>query len=88
MDDHSETAGYERCPRCGGHVEHGKKHRCRGAMSPGDAGEESPKKSSPSQDAIRKRAYELYVERGGASGHDLDDWLRAEGELSGGSRMH
>jgi len=31
---------------------------------------------------IRQRAYELYGERGREHGHDLDDWLKAEGELS------
>jgi hypothetical protein len=31
---------------------------------------------------IRERAYELYEERGRNEGHDLDDWLKAEGELS------
>lgn len=31
--------------------------------------------------AIRLRAYELYVERGGAEGRALDDWLAAEAEL-------
>lgn len=31
---------------------------------------------------IRLRAYELYEERGRGQGHDLDDWLKAEGELS------
>jgi hypothetical protein len=30
---------------------------------------------------IRRRAYELYVQRGQADGFALDDWLRAEGEL-------
>jgi len=29
---------------------------------------------------IRRRAYALYEERGREDGHDLDDWLRAEGE--------
>ena len=32
-------------------------------------------------DRIRTRAYQLYVERNGAAGHDLDDWLRAEQEV-------
>jgi hypothetical protein len=27
------------------------------------------------------RAYEIYVERGRADGHDLEDWLQAENEL-------
>ena len=32
---------------------------------------------------IELRAYQIYVERGGADGHDVDDWLQAERELSG-----
>jgi hypothetical protein len=31
---------------------------------------------------IARRAYELYVARGGQHGSDLDDWLRAERELA------
>ena len=31
---------------------------------------------------IAVRAYELYQERGGHDGHDLDDWLEAEQPLS------
>lgn len=30
---------------------------------------------------IARRAYEIFCERGGEHGHDLDDWLRAEREL-------
>jgi hypothetical protein len=30
---------------------------------------------------IARRAYELYVQRGGEHGHDIDDWLQAEREL-------
>ena len=32
-------------------------------------------------EAIQRRAYELHLERGGAHGGDLDDWLRAEREV-------
>jgi hypothetical protein len=32
--------------------------------------------------AIAARAYELFLERGGQHGGDLEDWLRAERELS------
>ncbi len=32
---------------------------------------------------IRRRAYEIYEERGREDGHDLDDWLRAEAEITG-----
>jgi DUF2934 family protein len=31
---------------------------------------------------IRLRAYELYQERGGEEGHEVEDWLRAEEELT------
>src|ERR1044071_6457359 len=31
---------------------------------------------------MRRRAYEIYLERGGQPGHELDDWLQAERELS------
>ena len=31
--------------------------------------------------AIRLRAYELYVQRGRAHGHAIDDWLNAEAEI-------
>ena len=31
--------------------------------------------------AIRLRAYELYAERGFSSGHEHEDWLRAEREV-------
>ena len=30
---------------------------------------------------IRDRAYELFQERGRGHGHDVEDWLVAEGEL-------
>ena len=32
--------------------------------------------------AIRLRAYELFEQRGKEHGHDLDDWLQAEAELT------
>ena len=32
---------------------------------------------------IRLRAYELYEARGRKDGHELDDWLRAEAEITG-----
>jgi hypothetical protein len=37
------------------------------------------------EEEIRRRAYELYEERGREDGHDVEDWLRAEAEISGGS---
>jgi hypothetical protein len=35
------------------------------------------------QEAVQRRAYELYEQRGREDGHDFDDWLAAERELRG-----
>jgi Protein of unknown function (DUF2934) len=35
-----------------------------------------------SRDRIARRAYELYLARGGRDGGDFDDWLAAERELT------
>jgi|HubBroStandDraft_6_1064221.scaffolds.fasta_scaffold57082_2 hypothetical protein len=32
-------------------------------------------------DEIRRRAYELYEQRGSSSGHETEDWLTAESEV-------
>ena len=34
--------------------------------------------------AVARKAYELYKQRGGAHGADLDDWLEAERQLKPG----
>lgn len=39
-------------------------------------------KSVPTHDAIAQRSYELYLARGGTHGHDVEDWLQAETELT------
>ncbi len=33
------------------------------------------------RDLVAARAFEIYQERGGTDGMDLDDWLQAEREL-------
>ena len=33
------------------------------------------------EEEIRRRAYELYAQRGYSSGHEKDDWLMAEQEV-------
>ena len=38
-------------------------------------------KETPVEERIRRRAYELYVQRGSQSGSELDDWLQAEKEI-------
>ena len=40
-----------------------------------------PPRRDPLTEAIARRAYELFLERGGEPGHDLEDWLQAEREL-------
>jgi hypothetical protein len=35
----------------------------------------------PTPAQIAARAYQIYLERGRVSGHDMDDWLQAEYEL-------
>jgi len=34
------------------------------------------------RDKIRRRAYELYEQRGKEDGRDLDDWLQAESDVT------
>jgi hypothetical protein len=49
-------------------------------QAPGDAVAARPL-GEPSDEEIRARAYEMYLERGGKHGLDFDDWVRAEREL-------
>jgi hypothetical protein len=34
------------------------------------------------QEQIRRRAFEIFEQRGREDGHDLEDWLQAESELA------
>lgn len=38
-------------------------------------------KAAPTLEQIQVRAYEIYLERQGAPGNQIEDWLRAEREL-------
>ena len=41
-----------------------------------------PQQNKPSvKERIRRRAHELYIQRGSQPGSELDDWLRAEAEI-------
>jgi Protein of unknown function (DUF2934) len=42
-------------------------------------------KPQPTEDQIRKRAYEIYCIRSGGPGDEVDDWLKAETELKEGA---
>ena len=48
--------------------------------SPKVAKSRAARKSAAPED-IALRAYQIYLERGGAPGNPLDDWTRAEREL-------
>jgi hypothetical protein len=41
---------------------------------------EVPFNNSTNEEEVRRRAYEIYIERGEQPGRDLDDWLQAERE--------
>jgi hypothetical protein len=46
-----------------------------GRMMPSDPISPTP------DDAVRRKAYEYYQQRGAADGQALDDWLRAESQF-------
>ena len=50
-------------------------------MPPQHGADETTVCHTPSDEEIRRRAYEIYLERGSRPGDELDDWLRAEREL-------
>jgi hypothetical protein len=52
----------------------------RGPIVPPEVPEDE-QRSGPSRAEIRRRAFEIHVERGGIHGCDLNDWLEAEREL-------
>jgi hypothetical protein len=49
--------------------------------------EETSANHAPSHEEIRRRAYEIYLERNGFGGNELDDWLQAEMELVSGALL-
>ena len=58
------------------------KKKGNGAQAPSvQQTEETSVNHGPTQDQIRLRAYQIYLERGAHHGQELDDWLRAEREL-------
>ena len=44
--------------------------------------EERPVVNPAREEEIKRRAYEIYLERGEEPGRDLEDWLQAERELA------
>ena len=54
----------------------------------GEEREESATGSSSRDEEIRRRAYEIYLERGAQPGAELDDWVQAEREFQRGVLSH
>lgn len=52
-----------------------------GGTAPTRSTTESTGKKSPTWEEIQVRAYEIYLERGGTDGSDIEDWFRAEREF-------
>jgi hypothetical protein len=44
--------------------------------------------NDPRVEDIRRRAYELYEQRGREDGHDVDDWFEAEREIKVAELQH
>jgi hypothetical protein len=47
----------------------------------------NPVHSSDIEEQIRRRAYELYEQRGRVDGFSLNDWLQAESEIRGMTKL-
>ncbi len=58
-----------------------KQHRHHPIDVPSHPAEATTSPADISYEAIARRAYERYVERGCTCGQDVDDWLFAEREL-------
>ena len=43
--------------------------------------------TQPSQENIKRRAYEFFIARGGIHGNDQEDWFQAERELGAAGRL-
>jgi hypothetical protein len=55
------------------------------AVEPGTETQEQGRlPASTREDKIRRRAYELYVERGGEPGRDIEDWPSGRTRADGG----
>jgi len=46
-----------------------------------DRATQSPKTIVELEETVRRRAYEIYEQRGMADGSEVEDWLEAEAEL-------
>jgi DUF2934 family protein len=49
--------------------------------------EDASANHAPNHDEISRRAYEIYLERGGLPGQELEDWFQAESEFESAARF-
>jgi hypothetical protein len=56
--------------------------KTRASASPEVKKPKQVKRQPPTQEQIALRAYQIYLERNGAPGNPLEDWVRAERELA------
>jgi len=56
--------------------------KTRASASPEVKKAKQVKRQPPTQEEIALRAYHIYLERSGAPGNPLEDWIRAERELA------
>ncbi len=49
--------------------------------------QEADRQETDRQEEVRRRAYQLYEERGMQDGFEVEDWLRAESEILDNPRM-
>jgi len=54
----------------------------RGTVAGESSGIADMNSASPTHEEIAERAYQIFLERGAEDGHDLEDWYRAEAELT------
>ena len=64
------------------------KYRAPGGHRSGGGDGRAPVGSAARDEDIRRRAYEIYLERGEQAGYELEDWLQAERELEPGALWH
>lgn len=60
--------------------------KTRASASPEVKKSKQVKRQPPTQEQIALRAYQIYLERNGAPGNPLEDWVRAERELAEGAK--
>ncbi len=52
------------------------------SMMPSRTTHQTTKSTGELHEQIRRRAYKLYEQRGRGDGHELDDWLQAQSEVT------